>query len=279
MNAQQALLTILDEKIKNDQLVLPTLPAAALKVRETADDPRVSLAQMADVIAQDPSLAARMIKLANSAFMGRSIQVSTLHQAVTRIGLSQIKNIATAMAVEQLFVSKYKQVKQQLDTLWQDNVQVTAISVACLKAYQQSHPDCTLSIDKMTLCALVHNIGALAIITEAERHPEVFGHPVFLNSVINKAAPYVSIKVLKAWGFTEEFQLAAKNWRLCQRDEVVSYTDFIRLAALARGYYHSTEEQHQLLQGYIEQQLVTAPDFMAQPQVASLYQDVRALFQ
>lgn len=279
MSSQQALLTILDDKIRQDRLVLPTLPEIALRVRQTADDPKVSLAQMAEVIAQDAALSARMMKVANSAFMGRSIKVSTLSQAVTRIGLSQIKNIATAMALEQLFVSEYKQVQQQLDKLWRDNIQVAAIAVACLKSYQANQPNCKLSPDVMTLCALVHNIGALAVITEAERHPEVFGHPVFLNSVIDKAAPYISVKVLKAWGFAEEFQLSAKSWRVCKASAAVDYTDFIRLAAIARGYYKSAEEQHRLLEQYLARQVIAVPEFMQQPQIASLYQDIRALFQ
>ena len=72
MSTQNALLTILVEKIKNDTLVLPTLPAVALKVRKAADDPDINLNQMGDVIGQDPSLSARMIKIANSAYMGRA---------------------------------------------------------------------------------------------------------------------------------------------------------------------------------------------------------------
>jgi HD-like signal output (HDOD) protein len=279
MSSQQALLTILDDKIRTDRLVLPTLPEIALRVRQTADDPKVSLAEMAEVIAQDPALSARMTKIANSAFMGRSIKVSTLNQAVTRIGLSQIKNIATAMAIEQLFVSQFKPVQQQLDKLWRENIQVAAIAVACFKTYQANHPACQLSADMMTLCALVHNIGALAVITEAERHPDVFGHPLFLSNVIDKAAPYISVKVLKAWGFAEEFQFAAKTWRVCKASSVTDYTDFIRLAAIARTYYRSAEEQHELLAAYIEKGLVSAPEFMQQPQIVSLYQDVKALFQ
>src|SRR5690606_36541328 len=106
MSTENALLTILVEKINNDTLVLPTLPAIALKVRKAADDRAVNLNKMGDVIGQDPALSARMMKIANSAYLGRTVKVENLHQAVTRIGLRQIKNIATALAMEQLFVSK-----------------------------------------------------------------------------------------------------------------------------------------------------------------------------
>ena len=111
MAAENALLTILIEKINNDTLVLPTLPAVALKVRRAADNPDINLSAMADVISQDPSLSARMVKISNSVYLGRSVKVTSIQQAVTRIGLRQIKNIATALAMEQLFVSKNETVK------------------------------------------------------------------------------------------------------------------------------------------------------------------------
>ena len=44
MSAENALYIILIEKIKQDALVLPTLPEIALKVRQAADDPEISLA-------------------------------------------------------------------------------------------------------------------------------------------------------------------------------------------------------------------------------------------
>ncbi|MGK0503829.1 MAG: HD-like signal output (HDOD) protein, partial [Alteromonadaceae bacterium] len=132
MSTQNALSTILVEKITNDTLVLPTLPAIALKVRKSADDPNINLSAMGDVIGQDPSLSARMIKIANSAYMGRSIKVNSISQAVTRIGLRQIKNISTALAMEQLFVSKNDVVSAYLQKEWANTVNIVANSMAVM---------------------------------------------------------------------------------------------------------------------------------------------------
>ena len=70
MSTENALLTILIEKINNDTITLPTLPEVAVRIRRAADDPDINLSKMADVIAQDPALSARMMKVANSAFHG-----------------------------------------------------------------------------------------------------------------------------------------------------------------------------------------------------------------
>ncbi|KKO47116.1 histidine kinase [Arsukibacterium ikkense] len=277
MSAQRALLIILDEKIRADRLVLPTLPDIALRVRERADDPQISLQQMAEVISQDPALSARMIKVANSAFMGRSIQVNSLNQAVTRIGLSQIKNISIAMAMEQLFVSQHQQVQQQLDRLWRDSVQTASVAVACLQFYKARYSQCKLSSDVMALAALVHNIGALPVLIEAERHPEVFGHPAFMQTLIDKIAAVIGLKIMQSWGFAAEFMPVVKHWRLAQSEPEASYTDFIRLAALSRGYYRP-EQAQPLLADYVARDLIPVPEFMQQHDIAQRYQDVRALF-
>lgn len=278
MSAQHALITILEEKLKSDRLILPTLPEVALRVRKLSDDENINLQQMADVVAQDAALAARMIKVANSAFLGRQIACVNLQQAVTRIGLSQIKQLATAFALEQLFVSQYAVVQQWLDKLWRDNIQTAAVAVASLQLYQQQHHATTVNAQELLLCGLVHNIGALAVMSEAERHPDVFGHPVFLQTIMDKISPYVSVKILKSWGFSAEIQEAAKNWRICEGGTPPDYTDFIRLAAIARGYYQSPEAEIKLLQHYLSQKVVSVPKFTQEPEFTQLRDNVYQLF-
>ncbi|MFC3094363.1 HDOD domain-containing protein [Alteromonas sediminis] len=243
MSTQNALLTILVEKINNDTLVLPTLPAIALKVRKAADDPDINLHKMGDVIAQDPSLSARMIKIANSAFMGRSVKVESVTQAVTRIGLRQIKNIATALAMEQLFVSKNAVVSQYMKREWEHTVDVVANSMATLESYTKRTKKRDISIDSMTLAALVHNIGILPILTEAERHEDVFANPTFLEDAIEKLSGRIGGSIMKEWGFGDVFVNIAKNWRdLAVLPDNVSYLDFVRVGAALSGRINSQKD-------------------------------------
>ncbi|PKM00621.1 MAG: hypothetical protein CVV17_08140, partial [Gammaproteobacteria bacterium HGW-Gammaproteobacteria-7] len=54
------------QAIDNDELVLPTLPEVALKVREAAEDPDIGIAQLSKVIGNDAALTARIVKVVNS---------------------------------------------------------------------------------------------------------------------------------------------------------------------------------------------------------------------
>ncbi|WP_371194152.1 HDOD domain-containing protein [Glaciecola sp. SC05] len=236
MSTQNALLTILVEKINNDTLVLPTLPAIALKVRKAADDPNINLIKMADVIGQDPSLSARMIKISNSAYLGREIKVTSTSQAVTRIGLIQVKNIATALAMEQLFVSKNVVVKKYMAQKWMDIISIVGNAMATMTIYQKANKDKSLSIDTMTLTALVADIGALPVLTEAERHDNVFANPTFLDVAIDKLAGRIGASIMREWKFNEVFIECAEHWRdLDYVKPEISYIDFVRVgAALAK---------------------------------------------
>ncbi|WP_133470243.1 HDOD domain-containing protein [Paraglaciecola marina] len=243
MATENALLTILADKINNDTLVLPTLPAIALKVRRAADDPEINLNAMADVIAQDPSLSARMIKISNSAYLGRAVKVISTQQAVTRIGLRQIKNISTALAMEQLFVSKNPIVKEHMEAAWDSTVEVVANSLAVLQVHVKKTKNRTLNIDSVMLAALVHNIGILPILTEAERHTEVFASPTFLEVAIKKLSGRIGASIMKEWGFEPEFVEVAESWEnMSVQYDGISYLDIVRLGAAFCGKFEENKE-------------------------------------
>lgn len=266
MSTENALLTILVEKIKNDTLVLPTLPAIALKVRRAADDPDINLNAMGEIISQDPSLSARIIKISNSAYLGRTIKVTSVQQAVTRIGLSQIKNISTALAMEQLFVSKNELVKGYISKIWGYTIDTLSYAVAALQLYsktKQRH----VSMDSMTLAALVHNIGVLPILTEAERHEEVFANPTFLNAAILKLSGRIGAKIMRQWDFDEQFVIVAEKWRDMEyQPEEVAFIDFVRFGAAMAGIFDSKKDQVMQIcldKGIIENlEVLDSEDFM-----------------
>ena len=278
MSTENALLSILVEKINNDTLVLPTLPEVAVKVREAADNPEINLMEMSDVIAHDPALSARMIKVANSAFLGRSVKVATLNQAVTRIGLRQIKNIATAMAMEQLFVSKNKFVKEYLSKSWLKTVDVASSAIALLNLHLKDNKHSSLNIDTITLASLVYNIGILPILTEAERHQDVFANPQFLAQAIQKLGGRIGGQIMRAWDFTDDFVEVSELWASSEyRPEKPCYVDFIRIAAISQGLLN-VSDKNAALQGYVDKGVLTDVGVLESDEYNELLNDVKSMF-
>lgn len=278
MSTENALLTILVDRINNDTLVLPTLPEVAVKVRQAADNPEVNLTKMSDVISQDPALSARMIKVANSAIMGRSVKVSNLHQAVTRIGLRQIKNIVTAMAMEQLFVSNNELIKGYMGKAWQKTLTVACHSISLMEFYLLNNKHTSLNRDSITLAALVYNIGVLPILTEAERHPEVFANPSFLAHAIQKLSGKVGSSIMNAWAFPDEFSDVALSWAdPAYKPEKISYVDFIRIGAILEGTLQVSDKSA-ALQVYIDKGVISSMELFSSDEYNDMLDDVKEMF-
>src|SRR3990167_7423268 len=77
------------QAIDNDELVLPTLPEVALKVREAAEDPDIGIAQLSKVIGNDAALTARIVKVVNSPLLRTNKEITDLQMAVARLGPDQ----------------------------------------------------------------------------------------------------------------------------------------------------------------------------------------------
>jgi HD-like signal output (HDOD) protein len=279
MPAQNALLTILVEKIRTDTLVLPSLPEIALKIRKMADDPNVNLAKMSDMISHDPALSARIMKIANSAFVGRGVHVHSLQQATTRIGLRYIKNVVTAMAMEQLFVSKTAFVKTQMEKVWAETLELTAFALAAMQQYNSSFKHTAVNFDTMTLAGLVHNIGALPILTEAERQLEIFGDETFIKKAITEISGQIGANILTSWGFPNELIEVAAQWDVdSYKPTHPSYVDFIRIAAIKQGRYHAEGEMADQLKPYADLGLIPSTDFYRSPEFVALFNEFKQLF-
>ncbi len=184
--------------IEKDQLVLPTLPEVALKVREVADDPDADIDKLTLVIGNDAALSARIIRVANSPLLRASRAIEDLRTALMRLGIQYTCNIATGLAMEQMFQATSDLVDMRMREVWSRSSEVAGISHVLCKHYTKLRPD------QATLAGLVHKIGVLPILTYAEDHPALLKDSFTLDAVIDELHAPLGDLILKTWGFPEE---------------------------------------------------------------------------
>lgn len=280
MSDEQKLLNSLIAQIKNDKLVLPTLPEIAIRVRDAVDDPDSSLNSISEEIAKDPAMTARMIRVANTAAYAGVSKVTNLSAAVNRIGLSAIKNIATSMAMEQLFLCQNDLVFDYFDRAWQESVEVASAAVTLLQLAQQNGKFTDLEVDTMTLMGLVHNIGVLPILAEAEKHEAVFANKRFLDQVIDKLQRIVGSAIVKAWSFDEPFVVVVERWNdQSFGSSSLAYLDFVRLGAVHAGVLRSETPREDLLQTYLDKGVIGDLDIFEQPAFVEPYEQLKSSFE
>src|SRR6185437_1511221 len=82
---------------------IATLPEVTAKIITTVEDPRSTASKLHQIIAHDPALVTRILKVVNSAFYGLPGQIGSVERAIVLLGLNAIKNIAVAASIGQLF--------------------------------------------------------------------------------------------------------------------------------------------------------------------------------
>jgi putative nucleotidyltransferase with HDIG domain len=82
---------------------LPTIPVIATKVLQMLENERVNADQLAKVVASDPAVAARVLKISNSAFYGCQRQIQTLSSAIVILGFNTLKSLVVAASVKQVY--------------------------------------------------------------------------------------------------------------------------------------------------------------------------------
>lgn len=279
MAVENALHTILTEKIKQGALVLPTLPKVALKVRTAADNPDINLNHMSDIIGHDPALSLGLIKVANSALLGRTVKVQSVSQAVTRIGLRQIKSLATAMAIEQVFFSKNEVVAVYMQKSWEETVDVASVAVSLMSFYLEKNKHTAFNLDMLTLASLVHNIGVLPILTEAEQYPDVFANPTFLQQAIAKLSGKIGGSITREWGFSDELTELTESWSdLTLLPKEIHYLDFIRAGAVYHNIFKNKSTQEALLNSYVKKGILPDIEFMETEEFKNKCSNVKSMF-
>lgn len=280
MSTEHLLLVSLLKKLKDDALVLPTLPEVAMRVQEVVGRSDASLKQVAEVIGQDAAISARIIKVANSALYSRGVPAESINSAVSRIGLIQIKSIATSVAMEQLFISTNEMVWEVMDEVWRTSIDVTAASCAMLQMYNKRHSTSRLNFDTLTLAGLVHNIGALPVLTEAEANPHLFTSIDQLRALVRKMQGPLGRAVLKSWDFSTEVMEVVERWAdLPYLPDHVTYLDFIRAAAFYTGELRAGTELEQRLGVFVARGLPVTTDDLASDEFMEKFHSIRESYQ
>lgn len=91
------------ERFLGGHASLPVMPEVGRKLLRSLDDDGVSLGQIAELIGKDSTLAAKVLRLANSARYSPSHTIGTLQDAAMALGLETLRNLAMAASISATF--------------------------------------------------------------------------------------------------------------------------------------------------------------------------------
>lgn len=196
----------IEEKIARDQVILPTIPDSLVRIRKTLNDETASIGAIANVLGADPTLAAKILKVSNSASFHRNGKtIENLQQAVTRLGNKLVQTLTVNHALIQIF-AKPKGISGQ----WVNMVQNHSINIAA-QAYALAKHYTRLNPDDILLAGLLHNIGYLPLLQLSEDLPDITDVENPYWQAIRELQPDIGAQLLKRWNFPDSVINAAKE--------------------------------------------------------------------
>lgn len=81
------------KRLRENRFEVPVLPGAALAISKLLGDPSTDAGDFASVLKGDPALSIDVLRIANSAYYGYGKEITSVRDAVVRIGLNQLRGL------------------------------------------------------------------------------------------------------------------------------------------------------------------------------------------
>jgi putative nucleotidyltransferase with HDIG domain len=180
--------------------IIPVISTVNAEVMALALDADVSVYRIGRLVSLEQGLAARVIRLANSASIGALKRITTVNEAIVRVGTEAVRQTVLAACVAERIEAVAARSKSR-------DLYDHAIGTAALARLVGEQSG--IAPEESFVAGLLHDIGKLALLTLAEK-PEEFGGPAALLGEAQLMIPThhatVGAKLLAEWGIPEELR-------------------------------------------------------------------------
>ncbi|MFZ6798233.1 HDOD domain-containing protein [Undibacterium sp. Di24W] len=219
------------EEVINKINDLPTLPQVAQEMLSDLNSDDISLDTIVEKVALDQSLAAKVLKVANTSYYGANSKVVTIQQAISMLGTKNLKNlIRTSIFTHNLPVANCR----GFDSFgfWRHNI-ATAI---CAELISRS---LHLKHDFAFTAGLLHDIGRLVLVSRfPKKYEEVIRCATEKDCSLLDAertilgVDHVSVGLILAlqWNFSDAIQDAIRGHHEPDHKELNSIASIVHVA-------------------------------------------------
>jgi len=205
-------------------LQLISLPEVYLRLQQTIDDPLHSREQIAEIIAYDPALSARVLRIANSSYYSFPRKIETVSSAVGLIGELELRNLVLATTViGSMNTLSYQGV--DIDEFWFHSLRCGIVA----RLLARSVGDCDPEI--LFLAGILHDLGILVIYQQEATLASAVKRQIVDQHQLRDQAERelmgfdhaeVGALLIKAWGLSDELSELARchhRYQLAQSNQ------------------------------------------------------------
>lgn len=236
-------MTLSAKDLVNDSVELASLPSVVMRAMELLNNPDTSASDIGEIIAEDPALTARLLKIVNSAFYGFPSRIDTISRAITIIGTLELTDLVVGSSAIEVF-AKLPNRLVDMQTFWEHSL-YAGIVARLLSRYLRAP-----NTERCFIMGLLHDIGSLVLY---HQQPELAGRA--LETASEKSVPLhvaergvfgfdhgqVGAELMRSWNLPDSFVETALNHHTPSVAERYRLeTAVVHLADVISGMAHST---------------------------------------
>jgi len=216
-------------ELRSNQLKLPSVPDVAWKVRRMVDREDSTADQVATAVSADPAIAAKLVRACNSPLYRGFSDVRNVRESVIRLGMRTTRQLVTVFSMREVFKSRQPSLQKEMERLWRHSREVAALCWVLADHATRLNPEEAL------LAGLLHDIGIVPVLVQAEHHVNLFADDANLQNAIGELRADVGTAVLESWSFPRAFIDAvrhAEDWEYESRETEPQLVDVVIVAQL-----------------------------------------------
>lgn len=186
---------------------LPPLSVVVQRLSALLRQPDIPIAEIVATLQSDPVLAARVLRLANSAYIGLPRTVSSLQNAVVLLGLQRIHSLVLISSVITLGKKQRNERSFDVRRFWSHSI-AAAVTAESIVLRSQRYD--LLDAGDLFSAALLHDIGKLILALFASDHLDAAyreaidaGEPVYRHEHGMIAHTKIGFDVARMWNFPD----------------------------------------------------------------------------
>jgi putative nucleotidyltransferase with HDIG domain len=133
---------------------LPSMPSIVMEILDSFDNENVNLTTMANKIARDQAIVARVMRVANSSFFGLSGQISSIFEAVSVLGFNNLRGLVMAAGI--INTLPHPELSFDWTAFWRHSIRTAVCAKVLAKRVG-------LSSEAAFTAGLLHDIGKLVM--------------------------------------------------------------------------------------------------------------------
>lgn len=191
------------QQIANGDVELPPMPATAAEVMDLCQQETTDAAKISAVIHRDQTIASNVLRVANSAAYVGQVPCASLQQAVSRLGMQLITEIAMAVSVRGRMFDN-PTCAELLADLWKHSVLTGFYTKEIARMRRRN-------VEIAFLCGLLHDVGKAVLLNNVDRvlGKQEMGLPVdVLNAAVHEQHVAAGVLLAREWKLPDQIKEA-----------------------------------------------------------------------